>query len=144
MHSHHAQRGFTLIEVLIVVALLGILASVAYPSYQEYVRRGHRAEARAELMKVAQWMERTATANGTYPVSTVTAQKTALDAMLSGLSGGTRYAYSVTSTTGSTYAAKAVPQGAQSQDSCGTLVLHHNGQQQVENASRTAAECWNK
>lgn len=136
-------RGFTLIEVMIVVAVLGILASVAYPSYQDYVRRGHRAEARAHLMKIAQWMERTATANGTYPITTVAAQKTAIDAALQGPSRG-RYTYTITSTTGAAYTAKAVPQGSQSADGCGTLTLNHQGEQAVESAKLTKADCWSR
>ena len=52
--KRQAQRGFTLIEVMIVVAIVGILSAIAYPSYQEYVRRGHRAEARAGLLQAAQ------------------------------------------------------------------------------------------
>ena len=44
MHTKH--KGFTLIELMIVVAVVGILTAVAYPSYAEYVRRGHRADAR--------------------------------------------------------------------------------------------------
>lgn len=137
------SRGFTLIEVMIVVAVLGILASVAYPSYQDSVRRGHRAEARAHLMKIAQWMERTATANGTYPITTVPAQKTAIDATLVGPSSS-RYIYTLTSTTGAVYTAKAIPQGAQTADGCSTLTLNHQGEQGVENAKLPKTDCWNR
>ena len=62
-----SQTGFTLIEVMIVVAIVAILSAVALPSYSEYIRRGHRAEARASLLQAQQYMERAATATGLYP-----------------------------------------------------------------------------
>lgn len=58
------QKGFTLIEVMIVVAIVGIVTAVAVPSYGEYIRRGHRADARAGLLQAQQWLERASTATG--------------------------------------------------------------------------------
>src|SRR5256885_9595200 len=63
------NQGFTLIELMIVVAVVGILGAIAIPSYSEYIRRGHRAEARAGLLQAAQWLERASTATGTYPLT---------------------------------------------------------------------------
>jgi len=65
----HQHRGFTLIEVMIAVAIVGILSAIAYPSYTEYIRRGHRADARAGLLQAQQYLERASTATGVYPTT---------------------------------------------------------------------------
>ena len=62
----NASRGFTLIEVMIVVVIIGILASIAFPSYQEYMRRGYRAEGQAFLSDVAARQERYFSQNNAY------------------------------------------------------------------------------
>lgn len=60
------QRGFTLIELMIVVAIVGILATIAYPSYRDSILKGRRAEARTALLELAQQQERYMTQRGTY------------------------------------------------------------------------------
>jgi len=65
----HKERGFTLIELMIVVAIVGILAAVAYPSYQDHVRKGNRAAAQAFMMEVAQRQQNYLLNNRSYATS---------------------------------------------------------------------------
>lgn len=62
-----AQRGFTLTELMIVMAIIGTLAAIAYPTYTDQVRKGNRVEGKAALMRASQSMERFFTARGRYP-----------------------------------------------------------------------------
>ena len=140
----HPHQGFTLIEVMIVVAIVGILAAIAMPSYTEYIRRGHRAEARAALLQGAQWMERAATATGTYPLTA--SFPTTLTTMQSG-----RYTVAVASppasaASGAAFTLTATPAGGQVGDKCGSYTLTHSGVRGAASAASGAlvTECWNK
>ncbi len=64
--SRLSARGFTLIELMIVVAVIAILAAIAYPSYQDSVRKSRRADAKAALLDLAQFMERNYTTANRY------------------------------------------------------------------------------
>ena len=135
------SRGFTLIELMIVVAVVAILAAIAYPSYAEYVRRSHRSEARAGLLQAAQWLERAATVTGTYPAQADF--PTSLTTVSSNL-------YAITYTPGAapitSYTLKAAPSGAQTADKCGSFTLDNTGLRGAAGATSGAlvTECWNK
>jgi type IV pilus assembly protein PilE len=62
----HTSKGFTLIELMITVAIIGILAGIALPSYNSYVAKARRAEARGQLLQAAQYMQRFYAANDSY------------------------------------------------------------------------------
>lgn len=65
------QKGFTLIELMIVVAIIGIIAAIAYPSYQQYVERTRATDAQGALMSLASRLERYHTQEGTYDTATL-------------------------------------------------------------------------
>ena len=69
MRKNTGQHGFTLIELMIVVAIIGILAAVAYPSYQDHIRKGNRSAAQAFMMDVAQRQQSYLLNNRSYATS---------------------------------------------------------------------------
>jgi len=136
MTHTRTSRGFTLIELLIALASIALLASLAWPSYQSLILRSQRAQARASLLQAAHWLERAASANGSYPITAeVPANVLQVD--------GQRYKMTVTSTAQS-YTLSATPLGTQAADTCGTLSFNHLGVRGVQGASQTAAQCWGR
>ncbi len=136
------QQGFTLIELMIVVAVVAILSAIAYPSYTEYIRRGHRADARAGLLQAQQWLERAATASGVYP--------TTLPASLTWVGDATKR-YDINFAAGNTNAAftlTATPRnpGPQAGDRCGPFTLTNTGLRGANGATSgpIVTECWGK
>ena len=133
-------KGFTLIELMIVVAIVAILAAVAYPSYTNQVRKSRRAQAKADLVELAQQAERYHTVNNSF--ADFDLGTTSGTFAQSPREGGTaRYTLSTAGApTQSTYTLQAVPQGDQAKDKCGTLSITQAG---VKGSTGAAvSECW--
>lgn len=129
------DSGFTLIEMMIVVAIIGILASIAYPSYQEYVLRGNRVEGMALLSDAAARQERYYAQNSVYA-------KSAGDLGMRESSNNGLYTLSISDVTASTYTLTVVPGGAQLKDNkCGTLGLDQAGNR-TKTGTAALGDCW--
>ncbi len=138
--------GFTLIELMIAVAVVGILAAIAYPSYQESIRKSRRADAKAVLLQAAQWMERFYTENNRYNqdrAGTAVGLPTGLSR--APIEGANVYYIITLTATANAFTLQAAPTstGNQSADQCKTLTLTNTGVRGVTNSpTLTATECW--
>ena len=139
-------RGMTLIELMIVVALIAVMGMIAVPSYQGYVMKARRADARGALTTTAQMLERYATENAGQGYANA---NTALPAVIPATSENGHYAISTNPSLTSvnpvwTYTLEAARSGAQAGDPCGTFTLNEKGVRGIKSgtSTKTVAECW--
>lgn len=130
MKNLKTQKAFTLLELMIVVAIVGILASIAIPSYQESVKKSRRADATGALMVLANKMERFFTVNNTYSGAPVD-DDTEFYRLTAAVPSATTYTLSATPKTGK----------AQVGDSCGTLTWNQAGLK-GQAAGLNIPDCW--
>lgn len=130
------QRGFTLLELMVTVAIVAVLAAIAFPSYQEQMRKSRRADAKQALLEVAQNMEKYFTENARY---TATAGSTTCPGSSVLLTRSPEGYYAITgSCTDNAFTLTATAQGAQSGDThCATLTYT-----QTNVKGGTNGDCW--
>ncbi|MDO9423977.1 MAG: type IV pilin protein [Methylobacter sp.] len=134
MYTFKRSSGFTLIELMIVVAIIGVLASIAYPAYTEYVIRAKRSDGKAALLQVQLAQEKYRANNVSYG--------TLAQIGVSATSPDGHYTIAVSGNTATAYTATATPLAPFADAKCGALGIDQAG---VKTAgSGTVANCWGK
>ncbi len=145
MHSSR-QFGFTLIELMIAVLVVGVLMAIAYPSYQNHAIKTRRAAAAACTVQVAQFMERFRATNLSYLDSSGNAPTAAAIAAAVPCIGDQGGQYTIGLAAGTKameYSITAAPQGRQQKDTkCGTLALNQAGLKSVSVTGTSVSTCW--
>jgi type IV pilus assembly protein PilE len=130
----HLLHGMTLIELVIVVAIMAILLTLAVPNYRSYTLRVHRSEAIRMLMQASMCQERIHASHGSYDTGQCQI-----------LSDQQRYqlTYKPADTLGQSYEVTASPLGAQRADPCGKLSLNQSGARGISAVNISVTKCWN-
>jgi len=131
--SREHLQAFTLIEIVIVVAIVGILMTIAMPAYQSYVLRVHRTQAIGALVLASMCQESLYANNGSYDTNRCQPDFQ-----------GSRYqlSYSPKNTKGLSFTAMATPAGSQLDDPCGSLSLDQLGTRTVSAEDVSILKCW--
>jgi type IV pilus assembly protein PilE len=146
------QKGFTLIELMITVAIIGIITSIAYPSYQGFIVSTNRGAAQADLMSLAAAMERHKAASFSYKAAADTAADTGKPAVFhqhspsAELYDNRKYDLYISEASGSAYLLEARPVNGTSQAGDGNVAFFSDGRRAWDtnnNGSFSATEyCW--
>lgn len=135
-HKHRTarrQRGFTLMEVVVVMVILGILAAIAIPNYSEYTLRSHRSAVQAFISDVASRQTQFFLDRRVYATSVAALNMTTPADIAN------RYAVAIATNAGppATFQVTATPTGTQTDDRCGALTVDQAG-----NKGAAATRCW--
>ena len=128
--------GFTLIELMIVLAVLSIIVAVGYPSYQEHIKKSRRAEGMGQLLELADRMERAYSDSGTYP--------TDITEVFVATTPGGLYSLSIVTANNISFIVSATPTSVKNQndDKCHTFTLTSLGEKSVSGGSLGTTQCW--
>lgn len=146
------EKGFTLIELMIAVVIIGILAAIAYPSYEESIRKSRRADGQTALLDLQRKMEKFRGNCAFYPQNLGNTDTCGASSAASTINSGgatlnsSQGYYTITivsgSASGNAFTLRATPTGAQANDSCTQMDLTVNSANPKGSKTGNSSDCW--